>query len=700
MRNKRENVIRSWIRVKRDQIDGSKRVLIKELRDVDKDLDQGVISDYLISKLQANNENDVHPCDNDVERGDDNASTDDGVAETVFDTGDIGEQHLVDLFESRDLKANEHVNEEGDGRQEDVVSPVVNAKVMNISHDVEEEVSCASVGLGNKTKKGWIRELSVKHKLNFIAIQETKMESVSYIDVKAMWVCLDRHLLDHRPILLHEVHVDFGPTPFRNNMVRFKKKLQELKNVIRSWIRVKRDQMDGSKRDLVKELRDVDKDLDQGVVFDYLISKRHEVMRQLQDIKSREAVDFIQKSKVRWAIEGDEISKYFYGIINKKRSQLAIRGVFVDGIWRDDPSSVKEAFFDHYAARFKKSLTHGFKLDFLFPKRLAQDQAEDLERLVTRDKIRRAVWSCGENKSLGPDGFTFEFFRRYWDTVGIDFCEAVEYFFVHGSFAKGCNSSFIALIPKVTNAKLVSDFRPISLIGSVYKVVTKIMTNRLNKKAMFFKVDFAKAYDSVRWDYLLDVLEAFGFGSIWCKWIRGTFAYAKASILVNGSPSNEFYFHWDGLFHGIRLNRSLVLTHLFYADDALFIGEWSEGNLRGIINILKCFFLASGLQINILKSQVMGVGVPRSMVVEAASSIGCSIMQNQFKYLGLQVVECLSRSKAWDGIILKLRSRLSKWKAKTLSIGGRFTLLKSVLGASPLYTMSIFKAPLARLLVR
>nr|GFC87332.1 RNA-directed DNA polymerase, eukaryota [Tanacetum cinerariifolium] len=77
-----------------------------------------------------------------------------------------------------------------------------------------------------------------------------------------------------------------------------------------------------------------------------------------------------------------------------------------------DPSSVKKAFFDHYAARFKKPLTHGLKLD-LFPKRLAQDQAEDLERLVTRDEVRRAVWSCRENKSPGPDGFSFEFFRRY-----------------------------------------------------------------------------------------------------------------------------------------------------------------------------------------------------------------------------------------------------------------------------------------------
>nr|GFC71644.1 hypothetical protein [Tanacetum cinerariifolium] len=99
--------------------------------------------------VQADNENDVHPGDNDVEGGDDNASTDDGVVETVFNTGVIGEQHSVDPFElygllnkrkqaeevnvsrSIDPKANEHVNEEGDGRQEDVVSPVVNAKVMN-----------------------------------------------------------------------------------------------------------------------------------------------------------------------------------------------------------------------------------------------------------------------------------------------------------------------------------------------------------------------------------------------------------------------------------------------------------------------------------------------------------------------------------------------------------------------------------------
>ncbi|GJT49373.1 hypothetical protein Tco_0975530 [Tanacetum coccineum] len=90
---------------------------------------------------------------------------------------------------------------------------------------------------------------------------------------------------------------------------------------------------------------------------------------------------------------------------------------------------------------------------------------------------------------------------------------------------------------------------------------------------------------------------------------------------------------------------------------------------------------------HISKSQVLGVGVPRSSIEAMAASIGCSIMQNKFRYLGVMVGECMSRYKAWDDVVLKLRTRLSKWKAKTLSIGGRLTLLKSVLvifkGAEP-----------------
>nr|GEZ80071.1 RNA-directed DNA polymerase, eukaryota, reverse transcriptase zinc-binding domain protein [Tanacetum cinerariifolium] len=114
-----------------------------------------------------------------------------------------------------------------------------------------------------------------------------------------------------------------------------------------------------------------------------------------------------------------------------------------------------------------------------FPNHLSLDQIEELDKSITTDEIRVVVWVCGENKSPGLDGYTFDFFRHFWNLIGPDVCLAVLCFFDHGFFPSGCNSSFIALIPKVTDTKFVTDFRRISLIGSVYKVVTKILANRL-----------------------------------------------------------------------------------------------------------------------------------------------------------------------------------------------------------------------------
>ncbi|GJX55563.1 RNA-directed DNA polymerase, eukaryota, reverse transcriptase zinc-binding domain protein [Tanacetum coccineum] len=113
-----------------------------------------------------------------------------------------------------------------------------------------------------------------------------------------------------------------------------------------------------------------------------------------------------------------------------------------------------------------------------------------------------------------------------------------------------------------------------------------------------------------------------------------------------------------GLFHGISIGSLMNISHLFYTDDAIFVGEWNNHNLDAIIQVLKCFNLAYGLRINMHKIMVGGV---------------------------------MSRISTWEAKIQQVVKRLLKWKLKTLSIGGRLTLLKSVLGSIPIYHMSIFK---------
>ncbi|GKD51880.1 RNA-directed DNA polymerase, eukaryota, partial [Tanacetum coccineum] len=502
------------------------------------------------------------------------------------------------------------------------------------------------------------------------------------------------------------------------------KKLKYLKQKIREWHKINKKSDHTSRLSLKKELADLDKVIDNGECNEQVVNKRMDVIKSIQDLEKVHSLEVAQKAKIKWAIEGGENSKYYHGILNKKRNQLTIRGVLADGIWIDEPSLVKREFLAHFKTRFNKPNESRIRLNMHFPNILSSDQRVELEIEVSKKEIKKAVWDCGIDKSPGPDGFTFGFYRRYWKVIESDVVDV-----------------------------MVKDYRPISLIGSLYKIIAKILANRLvnvlgdivnevqlafiadrqildgpfilnelfqwckskKKQSLIFKVDFEKAYDSVRWEFLDDILTKFGFGDMWCGWIRSCLTSSRGSILVSGSPTEEFQFHKGlkqgdppspflfilvmenlhisfqrvvdaGLIKGIVLGLTLQLSHMFYVDDAVFVGQWSDANIDTLVHVLDCFHRASGMHINMNKSKLIGIFVDEVKVTIAASKIGCLVLKPHFSYLvPMRVLQRLEsiRSHFFNGNDIHGKNlSCVKWK-KVLA-----SKEKGGLGVSSLYALN------------
>ncbi|XP_071741010.1 uncharacterized protein [Rutidosis leptorrhynchoides] len=283
----------------------------------------------------------------------------------------------------------------------------------------------------------------------------------------------------------------------------------------------------------------------------------------------------------------------------------------------------------------------------------------------------------------------------------------------------GCNSSFFSLIPKKESPTHIQDYRPISLIGRQILdgplIINEVVDwcKRKKKKALFFKVDFDKAFDSIYWDYIFSMISFMGFDFKWIRWIKACLTSSYASLLLNGSPSFEFhigrglrqgdplspflfiigmeglqaaisYACHSSIYSGLRIggvNSDLRLSRCFFADDVLFVGEWNDNNARTLLAVLACFFAVSGLKINLSKSSVYGVGISTQESSRMAAIMGCAPCSLPFKFLGLPVGQNMNREVGWEYIIKKVQKRLSSWKVNLLSFGGRLTLIKSVMGS-------------------
>ncbi|XP_021975185.1 uncharacterized protein LOC110870307 [Helianthus annuus] len=300
-----------------------------------------------------------------------------------------------------------------------------------------------------------------------------------------------------------------------------------------------------------------------------------------------------------------------------------------------------------------------------FDKKLSEEDATFLSKEFSKEEIKQACFDCGSERAPGPDGFNMKFFKRFWDRFKEDFVNIFKQFFVSGSFSRA--NKLKTVIGSVI--KNQSAFLKDRLILDGPLIINEVLAwARENGTELFlFKIDFAKAYDNVNWNFLSSIMNQLGFPPKWCLWIHGILSLARSSVLVNGSPTFEFPCQKGmrqgdpispflfllvmeafssvikkacrvGAFRGIQLPKEgSVLSHLLYTNDSVLIGEWARNNIKKVALLLRCFYMCSGLKINMNKSSLFGVGVGVSEVEDMAAVLSCSVGNLSFFHLGILV---------------------------------------------------------------
>ncbi|GMH16976.1 hypothetical protein Nepgr_018817 [Nepenthes gracilis] len=274
-------------------------------------------------------------------------------------------------------------------------------------------------------------------------------------------------------------------------------------------------------------------------------------------------LDFLQqKAKRNWLKDGDQCTKVFFRAVvrncNRNRILTLIKD---DGSYTQSKVEIQQLFLDHFTrilgagGRFEPELKHRLRPFVL--RAIPFSMREGLYSPISAEDIQNALYSIGETKAPAHDGFSSKFFKESWDIVGPSVVDAVQDFFTHGRLLKQINATCISLIPKVKAPSKVGDFRPISCCNVVYKIISKIIANRIknvlpylvdscqnvfvpgrrisdnillaqellhnyhSRKGVWrcaLKVDLMKTYDSVQWDFLIVVLELMEFPPQMTRW--------------------------------------------------------------------------------------------------------------------------------------------------------------------------------------
>ncbi|GJY65904.1 hypothetical protein Tco_0468142 [Tanacetum coccineum] len=388
---------------------------------------------------------------------------------------------------------------------------------------------------------------------------------------------------------------------------------------------------------------------------------------------------------------------------------------------------VAKAFIIHYEVFLgQPGITHDFNAINLFSTYLTTNEALDMVRPISSQEIKEAMFSMGNDKSLGPDGFTAAFFKSSWDIIGSDVSRVVREFFINGRLLKELNHTIIALIPKVNSPARVNDYRPISCCNVLFRCISKIIANRIkeslkrlispNQSAFVpgpldstdnilltqeimhnyhldrgvprcaFKVDIQKAYDTVDWDFLRKVGGGLRQGDPLSPYLF-TLVMEVLTLMLHRRvrESSNFTYH--------RYCSKLDLINLCFADDLFLFAHGDVNSAMVIKEALDEFKDASGLIPSMPKSTTYFCNVLNHTKLSILHFLPFVEGRLPVKYLGVPLVSSRLIFKDRKDLNEKVQNRINDWKNKSLSIVRRLQLIQSVMGSMHVFWASVFMLP-------
>ena len=256
-------------------------------------------------------------------------------------------------------------------------------------------------------------------------------------------------------------------------------KLKALKEDLKKWNHQEFGNLGFKQKQLLGELDILNMKECSGSLSSSELELRGTHILELENLAHLDETYWWQKSRVQWLKEGDNNTKFFHKIANSNCRRNYMEKIEVEGTTYHTDSEIRDKVIQFYESLYTENENwRPFVADLPFSVIEASNRVV-LDSRFEKEEIIQVVKDLQGDKSPGPDGFNMAFFQKCWSVVESDVLGFFEEVYEHGTFAQSLNATFVALIPKKSNATNIRDFHPISLVGSVYKILSKVLANRL-----------------------------------------------------------------------------------------------------------------------------------------------------------------------------------------------------------------------------